>query len=398
VRILVVTNTPWTRNLGAPRVQLELAEQWRALGHVVEKFSGEDAFPLGSSRLLPRNGFAGRVTSFLRISFEFSRRARAFVREHADRYDVIDATLPDLPFSKRDLRFAGLLVARSVVFVPAYAEFDREARRRWPEPKSVRRAVHDLLTAVGRRQRVRDVEPSLRHADLVNVSSREDLEAVRDRMGSDARTVLFPFGVSAERFAEFDRARAGVEERLARQTVAFIGTWNPRKGSRDWPEIVRLVRERRPGVRFLFLGTGLSAERVLGSFPPDLRPNLEAVPLFENTDLPKLLARATVGAFPGYLEAFGFSVLEKLAAGLPTVTYDAPGPREMMRHHALCPMSPPGDLQGFSAELAGALSLSPERYREVSDESRRVASLFRWEEIARETVELYARRLQEERR
>jgi glycosyltransferase involved in cell wall biosynthesis len=120
--------------------------------------------------------------------------------------------------------------------------------------------------------------------------------------------------------------------------------------------------------------------------------------LFENTDLPKLLARATVGAFPGYLEAFGFSVLEKLAAGLPTVTYDAPGPREMMRHHALCPMSPPGDLQGFSAELAGALSLSPERYREVSDESRRVASLFRWEEIARETVELYARRLQEERR
>ena len=39
LRILVIVNLPWDARLGAIRVWVELAEQWRAAGHVVEKFS-----------------------------------------------------------------------------------------------------------------------------------------------------------------------------------------------------------------------------------------------------------------------------------------------------------------------------------------------------------------------
>jgi hypothetical protein len=45
LRILVAVNLPWDPRLGAVRVYLELAEQWRASGNVVEKYSLSDAFP-----------------------------------------------------------------------------------------------------------------------------------------------------------------------------------------------------------------------------------------------------------------------------------------------------------------------------------------------------------------
>src|SRR4051812_15605046 len=48
LRILAVVNLPWDRKLGAPRVWIELAEQWRAAGHTVDKYCLTDAFPTPS--------------------------------------------------------------------------------------------------------------------------------------------------------------------------------------------------------------------------------------------------------------------------------------------------------------------------------------------------------------
>jgi glycosyltransferase involved in cell wall biosynthesis len=100
----------------------------------------------------------------------------------------------------------------------------------------------------------------------------------------------------------------------------------------------------------------------------------------------------TVGAFPGYLEGFGFGVLEKLAAALPTVTYAAPGPREMIGRQVNPTMVPPGDAAGFADLLVELLTLPPERYAERSAESARVAARFAWKEIAGATCAAYHER------
>jgi glycosyltransferase involved in cell wall biosynthesis len=105
--------------------------------------------------------------------------------------------------------------------------------------------------------------------------------------------------------------------------------------------------------------------------------------------LPALLAAATVGAFPGYLEGFGFGVLEMLAAGLPTVAYDAPGPREMMRLQAIPTAVPLGDVGRFADLLVDLLALPAERYAECSADSSRVAAQFSWRQIARATAATY---------
>ncbi len=387
--ILMVVHTPWTRDLGGPRVQLELAEELRALGHHVEKFSYEDAFPRAAAANGHRPGKLGRVVAVARTNRSFAARAGAYVTAHAGRFDVVDANQTDLPFPKARLGFRGLLVARSVGLIPAYLEFERFAARRWPEPPSAREWAHRALTWPGRRRRRRDVVASFRCADLINVSNADDLRAVAETMRFAGKVVMFPFGLSAARREAFLRERASAGERLAARTVAFIGTWNSRKGARDWPQIVERVRARLPETRFSFLGTGLPESAVQRDFPAAAQGSLEVVASYRGEELPGLLAGATVGAFPGYLEGFGFGVLEKLAAGLPVVAYDAPGPREMLSRQALPTSVPAGDVQAFADRLVELLALPEAAYAAYSADSTRVAAAFSWREIAARTADVY---------
>jgi glycosyltransferase involved in cell wall biosynthesis len=388
LRILMVIHTHWTRDLGAPRVQLELAEELRALGHEVEKFSYEDAFPGRAAERADTFGFHGRLRAYLASNLSFAARAAAYVRANARRFDVIDANQTDLPFPKHRLGFTGLLVARSVGLIPAYHEFDSFAAARWPERSSARQLARRLLTYPGRRRRLRDVARSFRCADLINVSNRDDLTRLT-RLGFGAKAVLFPFGLAAARRAAFLAARRSIAERLAARTVAFIGAWNSRKGAKDWPEIVERVLARQPAARFLLLGTGHTREYVLRDFPPALRPALQVIPSYRSEELPGLLAPATVGAFPGYLEGFGFGLLEMMAAGLPTAAYDAAGPREMIRRLALPGVVPAGDVAGFADLLVELLALPPDRHAERAADSLRVAAELSWKEIADATCLAY---------
>lgn len=389
----MITSTLWTPNLGAPKVQLELGEELRSLGHKVEKLSFEDAFPESGAGPSGRTaGFMYRTAHYLKITLGFASRAKAYVRANAHRFDVVEAHQCELPYPKRELGFSGLLVARSVALIPAYLEFNQMARRKWPVRPSLRRLVDQAVTYPGYLQRLRKVAPSFSAADLINVSSSDDLVMVRRTMGFGDKVVHFPFGLSDARLGAFLDQRACTSERLQARTVAFIGTWNQRKGSEDWPLIAEQVLARLPDARFLFLGTGFTPDQVLAAFPIRVRERCHVVPTYDSEDLPRLLAPVTVGAFPGYLEGFGFSILEKLAAGLPTVTYDAPGPRDMMRHLAQPGMVPVGDLGAFARRLTDLLTLDPGTYEARSRDATRVARRFRWREIAAATAEVYQQR------
>jgi glycosyltransferase involved in cell wall biosynthesis len=394
LRFLMVIHTPWSRNLGAPRVQLELGEELTALGHSVEKFSYEDAFPDAAARPgRARLGWGARLAVILRSNRSFAARARSFVAAHADRFDVIDANQTDLPVPRHRLGFSGLLVTRSVGLIPAYSEFERWAARRWPEPITLRGLARNALTYPGRRRRLRDARRSLCHCDLINVSNRADLEAVSS-MGLGEKAICLPFGLSDARRAAFRRSQSDAAERLAAGSVVFIGAWNSRKGAKDWPQVVEQVLRRLPGARFRFLGTGYDREHVLREFTAAARSAIDVLPQFDGDELPGLLAGATVGAFPGYLEGFGFGVLEMLAAGLPTVAYDSPGPRDILAAARLSTVVSAGDVTSFSRQLIHLLSAGENLYASHSEDSNCVADGFRWSQIARDTVECYRERLE----
>jgi glycosyltransferase involved in cell wall biosynthesis len=392
LRILTVIHLPWRRELGAVRGQLEMAEALRALGHTVDKYSLDDAFP--------RTDYsdqieAGRLRTWLRMlrtERGFARRARRHIRRVASSYDVIEAGQGSLPLEKRQLGFRGLLVTRSFGLREPYDEFLRWARKRWPDEPRGTVAGRLLRWSAGRAASARAAR-SLAGADLINALNRDEVDHLERDPSLRPKAAWTPYGLSAERLASFAGAIAPATERLASPRVAFIGYWSTRKGARDWGRIVAGVRRAVPEARFDFLGTGQSEEVVRGYIEPSDAEFVRVVPAFESGELPSLLTRATVGAFPSYLEGFGFAVLEMLAAGLPTAAYDAPGPREtlpLVRTQLLTPLGKPDAL---AARLIELLGLEAAAYEELSLRCREVAGRFSWEPIAERQAALYRERL-----
>ena len=386
LRILAVVNLNWDARLGAIRVWLELAEQWRAAGHTVDQYCLSDAFPRETKS---RPGYALRQVLF-------ARHAAAYIREHGHKYDVIDALVGTLPFSKKNLRYRGLLVARSVGLYRLYERFEQRAAREAP-PADRGKLIGRIYYPLIRRRTLRDSDRSVVHADLINVPNEEEAVCLRDEMDCGGRVAVLPYGLAPDRAEALAAAAQSAAARRAAQRVCFIGMWGPRKGSRDWARIIGAVREAAPAARFRFLGTMVAAEEIKSALGPEAARELEVIPDYNPDELPAHLADCTVGAFPSYVEGFGLAVIEKLAAGLPTVAYDTAGPRDILRPLPPSWLVPPGDVAGFASSVAGLLNASEQEYREAAAASLRVASGFSWTDIARDTIDLYDRKLREVR-
>lgn len=376
MRILMVLPMPWDRQLGGARIHVELAEEMHALGHTVEQFTIVDAFGSGPA--------GRRLRSRLLL---FPRRLAAHVRCHPGRWDVLDALEGDVPYSKQHLRHQGLLVCRSLGARASYHEFIRSAQRRWPEERRRGKLYLRPWRSWESRRLVELGDRSARAADLVLVPNRDEEQLFAARLGLGERTVRVPFGLTDQRLAAFASAAQPPAKRHSCPRLAFVGTWTSRKGAREMPEILRRLRAVRPDIALGLLGVSTAAQRVRADMGNPA--GLEIVEHFASEDLPDLLATATVGVFPSYVEGFGFAVLEKLAAGVPVVAYDAPGPREMLRDVTWTALTPPGNIDAFTTAVRSILDAPVERYAQMSAEAQRIARGFRWPAIARQTVALY---------
>ena len=378
LRILVIVNLPWDSRLGASRVWMELADQWRAAGHTVEKFSLSDAFPRAR---------ASRITFALR-QLAFIRKAAAHVRKHGDRFEVIDALIGTLPFSRHELGFRGVIVARSVGLYYLYDKFDESVRQRWPRPPAGKLAGR-LLYGYTRRRLRQASERAVRSADLINVPNAEEAGCLREEIRVDAPVIVQPYGFTEPRRRALAEAASPPDVRLAQKRICFIGMWGPRKGGYDWGSIIERVRAELPEVKFRFLGTMLGEEIIRRDLGSAASANIEFISDYQPDELPALLADCTVGAFPSYVEGFGLAVIEQLAAGLPTVAYNTAGPRDILHPDLPELLVPSGDLEKFGAALCRLLRLNLEQYRDLSLRSRAAVAASSWPEIAEQTLQSY---------
>jgi glycosyltransferase involved in cell wall biosynthesis len=377
LRILILLHMPFQRDFGGSRVQLELAELWRSWGHTVEVFDLNAAFPHLSHSLW---------ATLTRP--HFSQKARQYVRQQGDRFDVIDAHQGNLPFTKDELGITGLLVARSVGMYPLYHAFEHQ-RGRSQQPRSWKGRLVQWLLAWRDRHEVRRCLTSFRTADLINLPNPAEQQYIERTLHLGQQCRVFPFGLSAARRQALGAILTTQAARLARPVVTFIGTWCDRKGSHDWGTIIRQVHAMRPEVRFRFLGTRSPRSVVVRDLVLPDGDWLEVIPNYDSEDLPHLLTTTTVGAFPSYIEGFGFAVLEKLAAGIPTVAYDIPGPQTMLKPVDPALLVPVGDAIALATQLLAILNLSPDDYHALARRCHTIAADFAWERIAADTLAAY---------
>ena len=183
--------------------------------------------------------------------------------------------------------------------------------------------------------------------------------AVRAQLGADDDTVVIAIASRFERWkghAELVRAVAG----LSGNWVLWIAGGPQRPHERELETDVRVrVGARGLSNRVKFLG--------------------------ERTDVPDLLAAADIHCQPNSApEPFGLAFVEALHAGLPVVTSDAGGAREIVTSDCGV-LVPPGDVAALRQALADLMAnpeqrarlgaAGPERARELCDPERQLASL-----------------------
>lgn len=114
------------------------------------------------------------------------------------------------------------------------------------------------------------------------------------------------------------------------------------------------------------------------------------------TDMPEVLAQATIACLPSYREGMSKALLEACAAGRPIVTTDVPGCRDVVaggEHGVLVPARDAGALADAFRQLLGDRA----RLERMGAAAAEAARAFSVEEVLAKTLQLY-RDLLERRR
>jgi len=367
-RILFCSPSPVTATLGAAKVYIEVADAFRR--------HGWHADVIGPEHLKQSPG-----------TLECARALRDYLQRHAVSFDVVEYEQAHLPFSRQDFPSGTLMVARSVLLTHAVIEARIPLKPTW------RALIGRLVKGSSRRRETKAIleraQLTLNAADLINVSNDDDQRTLL-RYGHDENKIMVqPFGLFPERLDEFPLP---TDNWAKPPIIAFVGTFDPRKGMRELPRLLAMLAKMRP-IRLRLLGTAgmlRTVDEVAACFPKGLRDAIEVVPHFEPAALPKLLADCAVGVFLSRCEGFPFGILEMLAAGLPVFAFRAPGPPAMLPDEQLAAV---GDWRSVAGMIMRVLD-DESAVRTMRLRARERAEQFRWVSIAADTACVYEDRLQ----
>jgi glycosyltransferase involved in cell wall biosynthesis len=189
---------------------------------------------------------------------------------------------------------------------------------------------------------------------------------------------------------------ADLPERLAAPdgppTLVTLAHLVPRKRHADVLRALWLLRERRPGLRWLVIGDG--PERgPLAALAADLGV-ADRVELAGQLPHPQALARLREGSvfvLPSTDEAFGVAYVEAMAAGLPAIgALGEPGPAEVRSAGPGLLTVPPGDPEALAATLDGLLADARGRAALGAAARATVERAFSWQACGRASVAAYA--------
>lgn len=364
MRILFCSQTYLSKELGASKVLLELAEEMEQLGWECKLICPFDLVPAKTPN----------------VHDKYHIYLRQYLQEHATEYDVIEFDYQHLPYPMSDFHLHTLFVAKVALLAHHFINIEM------PSDKGLKSRIRSLIDerdrAARQQQRLRSIQVAFSEADLISVANYDDREAILKQGFSEEKILVIPHGISRSRRLLFDAISSAPP---LKPKIAFIGTFDNRKGAIDFPEIVESVCAAVPNVEFRLLGTYRSEREVLAGFPKKLRGKIEVVPHYPADELPDLLAPCSVGVFPSYIEGFGLGVLEMLAASIPVIAYNSPGPPMMLSAEYLVPR---GDTMAMGAKLIDLLR-DQDKLTNARLRAKERSQEFCWQNIAKKTEQIY---------
>lgn len=112
--------------------------------------------------------------------------------------------------------------------------------------------------------------------------------------------------------------------------IVQIGSYIQRKGIKYTSEVMNELLQKYPNIELTFLGTGCNRETVYQDYIPEVRSRVKVMEKYKHSELPELLEHYQINLFPSLSEGFGKTLIEAMACGLAPITFETPGPLDIL--------------------------------------------------------------------
>lgn len=184
-----------------------------------------------------------------------------------------------------------------------------------------------------------------RLADRILVNAESIREWLLEQGYQDSKITVIKNGVDMSRYtgqSDSSGIRWELDIPETSPIVVMIARLNPQKGVDDFIKAASLLRLSHPEVRFLIAGSKLQYQegvfsqdreylQELEQLATDLGVSKSVIFAGHRTDTPALLAEAAISVLPSHSEGLSNTLLESMAAGIPTVATNVGGNPELVR-------------------------------------------------------------------
>jgi glycosyltransferase involved in cell wall biosynthesis len=240
-------------------------------------------------------------------------------------------------------------------------------------------------------------------ADRILVNAESIRDWLLEQGYQEHKIIVIKNGVDMSRYDGSNNSshiRRELEIPDSARVVVMIARLNPQKGVDDFIRAASLLRLSHPDVRFLIVGAKIQYQE--GVFSQDREYLQELQQLTANlgvresvifaghrTDTPEILAEASISVLPSHSEGLSNTLLESMAAGIPTVATRVGGNPELVKDQVngiLIPVKSPEHLAQAIREILDDSELA----RRFGQQARIMATEgFSLEKMTADTQALY---------
>ena len=211
------------------------------------------------------------------------------------------------------------------------------------------------------------------HVVVINQETWTMLQLKYDR--EIGRVWYVPNGVERQYFMKREYAN-GPAHRLL-----FVGSWLDHKGVYYLRDGFEALAQQIPDLCLTIAGCSVDAETVRQFFPAPIRESLNIIPFISRKDMPALYAQHDVFVFPSLFEGLPIVLLEAMATGMPVVTTETCGMKDIVEDDYNGLVVKPADAPAFAAATERLIN-SPELRARLGSTAQESVGRHTWERVA----------------
>jgi len=204
----------------------------------------------------------------------------------------------------------------------------------------------------------------------------------------DDQIAVVPNGIDLRKFNP--RREDGTSSRLR---VGILGELTLNKGQIEFVRAAEIVAKEIENAEFIVAGRDNSSDGEYGRRLKDMIAASEfhdRIQLVETRiDVPQFLPTLDLLASASHSEAFGLSIVEAMAVGVPVVATATAGAREILTDNDAGVLVPIGDIHEMAAALSRLLQSREERQRLASNARDMVRERYSLDRMVAETEAVY---------